>query len=70
MNLNLKLKRVSKGLTQSELAEQAGISLFTYQQIETGKGNPRADTVIKISKALDIPVEVVLGEDATLNEDP
>ena len=60
MNLNLKLKRVSKGLTQSELADQAGISLFTYQQIESGKGNPRADTVIKLAKALCVSVETII----------
>ena len=37
---NLKVARVSKGLTQAELAEAAGVTRQTVGLIEAGKYNP------------------------------
>jgi len=37
LRLNLKRLRKSKGLTQEEVAEKAGLDFRHYQRIETGK---------------------------------
>lgn len=49
--------RNAKGLTQSEVAEIAGISRSYYTQIETGTRNPTGETALKISKALGFKME-------------
>ncbi len=54
-------KRV--GLTQSELAEKAGLSDRTYADIERGSVNMRIETVLKICEALQITPDVILTEE-------
>lgn len=56
MKLNLKNLREQKNLTQSELAEKAGLSLRTIQRIESGN-LPKGFTLKAISKALEIEPE-------------
>lgn len=53
----LKITREQKGLTQVQIAEQAGITETSYQRIEYGKQIPRADTAILIARALNSTVE-------------
>ena len=52
--------RKSKGLSQEELAYAASINLRTLQRIETGKTEPRGQTLRLIANALDIPFESFL----------
>ncbi|GAB3265240.1 hypothetical protein GCM10027347_32830 [Larkinella harenae] len=59
--------RRSKGLSQEELAESASINLRTVQRIETGKTEPRGQTLRLIAKALNTPIEEFL--DFTQEED-
>ncbi|GAB3323889.1 hypothetical protein GCM10027299_20560 [Larkinella ripae] len=59
--------RKSKGLSQEELADYASINLRTLQRIETGRTEPRGQTLRLIAKALDTPVEDFL--DFTKEED-
>ncbi len=49
--------RKSKGLSQEELAETSSINLRTLQRIETGKTEPRGQTLRLIANALDTPLE-------------
>ena len=42
MRLNLKVFRISKGLTQDEMAEKVKITRTTYCNIETGKSGGSA----------------------------
>lgn len=49
--------RKSKGLSQEELAYASSINLRTLQRIESGKTEPRGQTLRLISMALDIPLE-------------
>lgn len=58
--------RLRKGLNQSELAEQAGVSRTTLHQIERGAvQEPRAKTLCKLASALDLPPEAMSpGPDA------
>lgn len=65
----LRRARADAGLTQEQLVELAGISLYAYQQYERGaatKGgtptNPRLATVLAICHVLDLKVEALLPE--------
>jgi len=57
---NLKYHRINSGLSQEKLAEIAGISVRTIQRLEGGDTEPRGDTVIRLSKALEISPEDLL----------
>jgi putative transcriptional regulator len=52
-NLNMKLARVEKGLSQQELADLVEASRQTIGLIEKGKYNPSLNLCISIAKALD-----------------
>ena len=57
---NLKYYRINSGLSQEKLAEIAGVSIRTIQRLESGDTDPRGDTVIRLSKALDVSLEDLL----------
>lgn len=57
----LKNKRIALGLTQSHIAEAAGIDRSYYAHIENGGRNGSISVWLKILAALNIP-EVQLGE--------
>ncbi len=55
---NIKALREKKGWTQEKLAQEAGISYQTLIKIEHGGiKNPRIETLIKIAKSLDSPLD-------------
>lgn len=57
MGLNLKIARIKKGMKQGELCKIVGISRSTLSLLENDKiANPSKDLMIKLSKALDVPV--------------
>ena len=59
-NLARKVKQLREklGLSQEKLARLADVSNNTIINIEAGKqDNPTIDTLKKVAKALDIPVE-------------
>jgi len=49
--------RIKKGLSQSEVAKQAGISTRQYQRVEAGEHLPNVGPAIKIAKILGTTVE-------------
>lgn len=50
--------RISKDMTQEELAEKSGISRTTIHGLETGKiTNTNTDTLLKIAAALGITID-------------
>ena len=53
MNMNLKLARVAKNLSQQELADLVGASRQTIGLIEKDKYNPSLNLCLSIAKALD-----------------
>lgn len=59
MNKKNKLKnaREKTGLTQAEVAKQAGITTRSYQNVEKGVQDPKTSTAILIAKALNSTVE-------------
>lgn len=47
--------RISKGITQAELAKRLGVAYQNIGQWESEKRTPRIETLMKIGKALDVP---------------
>lgn len=52
-NINLKIARIEKKLSQQELADLVGATRQTIGLIEKGKYNPSLNLCIKIAKMLD-----------------
>lgn len=50
----LKEKREKAGLTQTESAVKAGISVRAYKMYEAGGRKPRSDVAIRIADALGV----------------
>ncbi len=65
MNINLKIARIKKSLTQVELAKSVGVTSKYLSQLETGKAsNPSKPLMQKIAEALDSTVqELFFSED-------
>ena len=60
--MRLKEFRLSKGITQEELAEKLSVGQNTISQWETGERIPRVPTVLKLAEVLDCSVGDLLGE--------
>lgn len=58
-NVGNKLKetRTKLGMTQAELAEQVGIARVSIIAIENGRFIPTIETALRISQALNLPIE-------------
>jgi putative transcriptional regulator len=56
---NFKILRITKGLTQDDLALIAGVTSRTIQQYETGKRFPPVDVAKKIADELGKPIEEI-----------
>jgi transcriptional regulator with XRE-family HTH domain len=56
----IKERREVLRLTQSHLAELAGIGLRTLKNIESGKGNPSIETLNKIADILGMEILLVI----------
>ncbi len=54
---NLKRARSRTGLTQAELARQAGISRQAYSSLESGNANPSTEVALRLARALNERVE-------------
>ena len=53
----LKSQRLSKGYTQQELADKAGVSLRSIQRIENGEVYPRSFTLKTLAETLELDFE-------------
>lgn len=56
-------ERERLGLSQSSLAERAGVSTRTISDIETCNGNPELATLIPLTQYLRISIDSVVQED-------
>ena len=60
---NISRYRKQQDMTQKELAEKAGIDLFTLSKIETGATpNPTIETMKRIADALDVSVDHLMKQ--------
>ncbi len=55
--------RRSRGLTVNELAEKVGENHQKVGRIERGKSNLTIDCLLKLSKALDTPIDSIIQEE-------
>ncbi len=62
LNENIKAIRKSKGLSQEELAVKLNVVRQTVSKWEQGLSVPDSELLVAISKNLDVPVNVLLGE--------
>ena len=62
-NLKLKAARAEKDMTQSALAEAAGVSRQTINAIEKGDYNPTIKLCIAICKVLDKTLDELFWEE-------
>jgi len=53
-------RRKQLGLTQAEAAEKAGLTQQFFACVETGSKNIRAESIVKVSKALNISTDFLL----------
>ena len=58
---NLAFLRTEKGLSQEKLAELLNVSRQTISRWESGETLPSADNLIRLSRALDVSVEDLMG---------
>lgn len=56
----LRAIRALRGLTQAQLAEQAGVSPTAIAEYEKGKRDLRADTIRKLCEAMGVQVRYIV----------
>lgn len=63
LGTEIKNARKRKGLTQKELGDLIGVSKSSINYFEKDGRNPTLDHLLKLSKALNLPVDLLLGID-------
>lgn len=54
--VQIKSKRKTLNMSQQDLADQVGVPKSTIRRIEAGLRSPRASTLFRISKVLEVPL--------------
>lgn len=60
---NLKTLRIAKGLSQQKLADSIGVTQQAINQYENGKVEPDIDNLIRLSDALEVSVDLLIGHE-------
>jgi len=58
----LRAHRKTSGFSQEKLAEKADLSTVFISRIERGKESPSVDSLVKIARALGVPVRDLIAE--------
>jgi transcriptional regulator with XRE-family HTH domain len=64
----IKELRIRKGLSQEKLAELSGLSVRTIQRIENGETEARGESLIRLSKSLEVSTEEILDRELIEDE--
>lgn len=67
MVFKIKEARERAGLTQSQLADKLGISFATLSGYETGRHDPRSDTLAEIARICRTTTDYLLGREDRTN---
>ena len=67
LNKNIRHIRSNNKMSQQELAEKVGIDRSTISRIENNEVETTLDTAIKISDALNVPLNDLISKDLTFN---
>jgi XRE family transcriptional regulator, regulator of sulfur utilization len=65
---NLRRWRMTREMTLSALAEQAGVAKSTVSLIERGQGNPSIDTVWALAAALGVPFASLFHDESPTDD--
>ena len=68
MENNIKVYRTAQGLSQTALADLAGISRPNLSKLENSKYPPCVESMEKIAKALKVPVENIFFKPLVIHE--
>lgn len=60
--MNLKAKRIEKGMTQEQVADRCGITQCAYSYYEIGKRSPKPEMLKKLAAVLNCTVDDLLKE--------
>jgi putative transcriptional regulator len=63
MKNNLRMLRVERDWSQSDLAERLGVSRQTVYALETGKYDPSLPLAFKIARVFDRTIEAIFQAD-------
>jgi transcriptional regulator with XRE-family HTH domain len=67
MKINLTAIREKKGFTVTSLANMVNVNKSSISKIENGKALPSVELLVKISKALNTPIDdLICGKDVLL----
>jgi transcriptional regulator with XRE-family HTH domain len=58
----IKERRALLGITQQDLADISGVGLRTIKAIETHKGNPSVNTLLKIADILGMELQLKIKQ--------
>lgn len=61
--VRIRSERLRRGLNQTELGALSGLSYYQVYCIEAGKVIPRIDVVLRIARALEVPVDALIHEE-------
>ncbi len=61
---NMRLLRASRRVSQSVLAEQAGVIQAMVSAIESGKANPTLASLERIAQVLDVEMDALFAREA------
>lgn len=64
--MNIETLRVSKNMTQEQLAEQLGIARSTVAMWESGEAMPRSDKLPELAKILNCSIDELFGENEAI----
>lgn len=72
MDFGSKLKelRKTKKMNQKDLAEVSGVSISAINKYESKLREPKKEQLIKIAKALEIPLSELIDDDININTKP
>jgi transcriptional regulator with XRE-family HTH domain len=60
--------RTDQGLTQEQLAVKAGLVRVYVTKLELGEHDPTLSTLVRLAKALRVPVTELLGESVSASQ--
>jgi DNA-binding XRE family transcriptional regulator len=65
----LRAIRISRNLTQKEVAERAGISQPALSRIELGGGIPDIETLLRLGRAMSVRFKIIIGDEKAEQEE-
>ncbi|HHU6749854.1 TPA: helix-turn-helix domain-containing protein [Staphylococcus pseudintermedius] len=69
LGYNFKIVRLELNLTQKQMAKKMGVSRPYYNKLENNRSSISAETLIYVSKKLNVPLSKLINDDTRLTKD-